>query len=343
MTKKLLKIILLFLGICSLYFVPWPLLKTWIMPIGQTVDAELKDAVSKNFDAAIVCIVNQNEEVKTYAQGIQSRETKESVNPNTLFKIASCSKLYTALAITKMANDSLIDLNHTLSFYFPELKNRLKNSDKITIKMLMQHRSGLPDFTRVNNYWEHPNDNNKERLDIVLDLDVHFAPGTDYEYSNTNYLLLAEIIKKVTGNEKFKYIKENILNPLKLYNTYGSIKDVNPDRVISGYYEGYEFDLKLDDNGLMLATAEDLAKFILYLNNGKAFSSKKEEELYHSLYESNHTGLIPGYQSIARYHSDLNAAVVLFTNNTNLLGYHWNLHQIYYNRIIKILKETSEI
>lgn len=343
MTKKLLKTTLLILGICSLYFVPWTLVKAWIKPLSQTVDTELSNVVSNHFDAAIVCVVNENEEVKIFGQGIQNRKTKEKVNPNKLFKIASCSKLYTALAITKMVSDSLIELDQTISYFFPELKNRLKNANEITVKMLVQHRSGLPDYTRINNYWEHPKDNNQERLEIVLDLDVNFAPNTNYEYSNTNYLLLAEIIKKVTGADKFQYIKKNILNPLELHNTYGSINNVDPNSVISGYYEGYEFDLKLDDNGLMLATAEDLAKFILYLNNGKAFSSTNEEELYHSLYELNHTGLIPGYQSIARYHDDLNAAVVFFTNNTNLLGYHWNLHQIYYNRIVKILKETSGI
>ena len=65
-----------------------------------------------------------------------------------------------------------------------------------------------------------------------------FEPGEDYEYSNTNYLLISEIIEKVSGYSNFQYIKEEILNPLGLKNTFGSIHEVNMDDVMSGYYVG---------------------------------------------------------------------------------------------------------
>ncbi len=90
----------------------------------------------------------------------------------------------------------------------------------------------------------------------------------------------------------------------------------------------------------MLATAEDLGKFIRALNDGSVFKNK-EEEIYSSIYKYEHTGLIPGYQTIAKYHKDIDAVVIQFTNITNFDGYNWNLSEIMYNRIVKIIRNKN--
>lgn len=77
--------------------------------------------------------------------------------------------------------------------------------------------------------------------------------------------------------------------------------------------------------------------FLRALNDGSLFENG-EQEIYSSLYEYDHTGLIPGYQSIAKYHKDIDAVVVQFTNTTDFEGYNWNLSEISYNRIVKILR-----
>ena len=110
---------------------------------------------------------------------------------------------------------------------------------------------------------------------------------------------------------------------------------------MSGYYVGYENDLKTDDNGVMLATAEDLAKFIRALNDGTAFRDKQEQQIYTSIYVFEHTGLIPGYQTIAKYNKEMDAAVIQFTNTVNFDGYNWTLSEMMYNRIVKILKTNK--
>lgn len=88
----------------------------------------------------------------------------------------------------------------------------------------------------------------------------------------------------------------------------------------------------------MLATAEDLAKFIRALNDGSIFRDEKEQRIYSSIYKYGHTGLIPGYQTIAKYHKDIDAVVIQFTNTVDFEGYNWNLSEIMYNRVVKILK-----
>ncbi|WP_424492612.1 serine hydrolase domain-containing protein [Salinimicrobium sp. GXAS 041] len=340
--KQLFRIVLLGATAISLFFVPWPIVTAWIKPLPDTVQEQVNEATELGFDGIIVYIDQKAKEPEFYAAGYKNRENKIPANPHSLFKIASIGKLYEAVAITKLVRENKISLDQTLAYYFPELVGRIENAEEITVRMMVQHRSGIPNYTNTYNYWAAPKETNEERLALVLDSPASFEPGDDYEYSNTNYLLLSELIEKVTGASSFQYIQKKILNPLHLNNTYGSIHDVNLDDVMSGYYVGYEYDLKGDDNDSMLATAEDLGKFLRALNDGSVFKDKKEQELYASLYKFNHTGLIPGYQSIAKYHKDIDAVVIQFTNTVNFEGYNWNLSEIVYSRIVKILKNRNQ-
>ncbi|WP_200975625.1 serine hydrolase [Echinicola sp. 20G] len=340
MTKQKSKLIIriaLFVGtVISLFFVPWILVKAWIIPMPDTVQEQVNEALDYGFDGIIVYVDESGKDPAFYAAGWHDRENKIPAKPNALFKLASISKLYNAVAITKLVHDQLLSLDKTVADYFPELVGRVENAHKITVRMMVQHRSGIPNYTDTFNYWAAPKESYQERLELVLDLPANFEPGEDYEYSNTNYLLLAELMDRVLGYDHFQYIREEILMPLGLKNTFGSLKEVNIDDVMSGYYVGYDADLKTDKQG-MLATAEDVGIFIRALNDGSLFR-EGEQEIYSSIYGYEHTGLIPGYQSIAKYHKDMDAVIIQFTNTTNFDGYNWNLSEIIYSRIVKIVR-----
>jgi CubicO group peptidase (beta-lactamase class C family) len=334
--------ILLFLGtIISLYFVPWPIVTAWIKPLPSTVQEQVNKAADYGFDGIIVCVNKTGNQSEFYTSGYKNRENKIPADPHALFKIASVSKLYNAVAVAKLARNGKLSLDKTLAEYLPELNGRIEYADKITLRMLVKHRSGIPNYTDTYMYWANPKETADEQLALVLDLPANFKPDEDYEYSNTNYLLLGRIMNRVLGYSKFQYIQKEILNPLNLKHTFGSIKDVNIDDVMSGYYVGYDTDLKTDNVGSMLATAEDLSKFIRALNDGSVFRDKKEQEIYSSIYKYEHTGLIPGYQTIAKYHKDMDAVIIQFTNTVNFDGYNWNMSEIMYNRIVKILREKN--
>lgn len=341
--KRSLKILLFISTVVSLFFIPWPLIKASLTPLPDTVQEQVDQSANYGFDGIVVYIEKKNSPPTFYTSGYKNRANKIPADPHALFKIASVSKLYTALAITKLAYQEQLALDETLGHYFPELSGRIENLDKITVSMLVQHRSGIPDYTRINNYWAHPKETDQERLELVLDKPAHFKPNEQFEYSNTNYLLLSKIIEQVTGEKKFQFIRTEILEPLHLKNTYGSILDVNLEDVMSGYYVGYENDLKTDNNGVMLSTAEDLGTFIRALNDGTVFKNKEEQALYASLYKFEHTGMMPGYQTIAKYHKSSDAVVIQFTNTTNFDGYNWSLSEIMYNRIMKIVGKKSEL
>jgi CubicO group peptidase (beta-lactamase class C family) len=340
-SRQVIRIVLLIGTAISLYFVPWPIVKARIKPLPDSVQEQVDDALDMGFDGIVVYIDEGGKEPAYYAAGYKDRENKIPADPHALFKIASVGKLYNALAVAKLVRSGKLSLDQTLANYLPELQGRIENAEEITLRMLVQHRSGIPNYTDTRNYWVAPKETAEENLALVLDLPANFEPGEAYEYSNTNYLLLDRIMNRVLGYDTFTFIQEAILEPLDLNRTYGSIHDVDMDEVMSGYYVGYDMDLKTNNVGSMLATARDLGMFIRALNNGAAFKDRQEQEIYASLYEFGHTGLIPGYQTIARYHEDLDAVLVQFTNTVDFEGYNWSLSEIEASRIVKILRKAQ--
>lgn len=335
--KQIFRIALLVGTVVSLYFVPWILVKAWIMPLPDTVQEQLDESIDLGFDGIIVYVDQGGKEPQFYAAGWKNRENSIPADPHSLFKIASIGKLYDAVSVAKLVHDKRLSLDKTVADYFPEFAGSIENAEKITLRMMVQHRSGIPNLTDTPNFWVDPPKSDQEALDLILDQPANFQPDEDYEYSNTNYLLITLLIEKVTGKRKFKFIKEAILDPLSLKNTFGSLDQVNLDDLMSGYYVGIEEDIKTADYGSMIATAEDVGIFLRALNDGSVFF-EGEQKIYSSIYQYDHAGLVPGYQSIAEYHKDIDTVVIQFVNTTNFSGYTWNLSQIVYKRIVKILK-----
>ena len=345
MKKQIFRIVLLIGTLISLFYVPWILVWAWILPLPNTVQEQVDEAIGHGFDGMIVYVDEAGKPPAFYTGGWKDRENKIPADPKALFKIASISKLYVAVATTKLIHDKRLDLDKTLAGYFPELVGRIENADKITLRLMVQHRSGIPNFTDYPGFWENPPESNKERLELILDLSANFEPDKAYEYSNTNYLLLSDLIDNVVGYSHHQYIKEEILIPLGLNNTFSSLSEVDLDDVMSGYYVGFEQDIKTNDYGLdgygsMLATAKDVGVFLRALNDGSVFKAG-EQDIYSSIYVYEHGGLLPGYQSLAEYHKDIDTVVVQFMNTTDFDGYQWNLSEIVINRIVKILRSKK--
>ena len=334
---QIFRAILIIASLFSLTLVPWILVKAWIKPLPKTVQEQVNEALEYGFDGMIVYVDQKDKAPAFYTGGYHDRVQKTPANPNALFKIASISKLYVAVSVAKLVKENKLSLNNTLVDFFPELEGRIENAAEITIKLMVQHRSGIPNYTSNPAFWEDEQKNNARALDFAIDLPASFKPNRKYEYSNTNYLLLRRILDKILGYSHHQYIKEHILTPLHLNNTFFSIKEVNLEDVMSGYYVGLDEDFKSNENG-MLATAKDVGDFIRALNDGTVFN-EGENDIYKTIYEYKHGGLVPGYQSLAEYHKEIDAVVVQFINTTDLEGYEWNLSEIIYNRIVKILKK----
>ncbi|VUD65021.1 D-alanyl-D-alanine carboxypeptidase [Thalassocella blandensis] len=325
---------------CLILFVPWLAACAYLKPLPDSVQAQVEDASSYALDGIIVYVDQQGKPPAFYSAGWQDRDKHIPTDPHTLFKIASISKLYIAAATAMLVAQGTLDLDTSVADYLPELSDRLENAKVITLKMLLQHRSGIPDWVDDPEFpWTESFPEVSQYLALVVDDPAEFSPNSQYEYSNTNYLLIGDILDRVLGYPHQRYIRANILAPLGLTQTYGLLEEVDASKVSSGYYIGYDGDVKMLDivvpGGSMIATAEDTGRFLRALNDGSLLS-KEEQAIYSSVYEYEHTGLWPGYSSIARYHRDLDTVVIQFVNTSG--GNSWMITEIIYNRIIKILR-----
>lgn len=328
--------------VCFLIFPPWSIVWAWLQPLPDSVQEQVDGATAHGLDGIIVYIDQEGQNPEMYAAGWKDRENKILLSPDDLFRIASISKLYIAAAAVKLVEDDSLSLERTLAEYLPELRNRIENADEISLRMLIQHRSGIPNFTDSPNLdWGKTYENPDDHLQLVLDEPATFKPGQKYGYSNTNYLLLAKIMDKKLGYSHHLFIKNEILIPLELQNTFYWYKEVdNPERLASGYVIGYDGnDVRELDHitpgGNMVATAEDVGIFLRAMIDGDLFT-EKERDIYTSVYPYNHTGLVPGYQSWATYSPEQNAVVVQFVTTSG--GYSWEISNIIHGRIFEILE-----
>ena len=321
-------------------YTPWNAVRAWAAPVPDTVQEQVDEAVDYGLDGIIIYIDQAGKPPTLYTAGWKNKATHTPADPQALFKIASISKLYMAAATAKLVNDQRLSLDDTLANLLPELVGRIEYADQITLRMLLQHRSGIPNFTDDEAFsWADPPTDTNQYLGLVLDDPADFKPDTNYSYSNTNYLLIGKVLDKVLGYDHQQYIKSEILVPLGLTHTYGTLSQADFEKVVSGYDDHNDVDLKgldyISPGGTMVATAQDVGIFLRALNDGSLLDPD-EQAIYSSIYEYEHTGWLPGYESIARYHQDIDTVVIQFVNSTG--GDTWTVSEIVYNRIVDILR-----
>lgn len=311
-----------------------------IQPLPNEVQLEVDQSIDRGFDGMIV-YVNQSGTSSYYTAGWKNREDQIPADPHALFKIASISKLYIAAATTKLVANQDLSLENTLAQLIPEVEGRIENADEITLKMMLGHRSGIPEYIYHPDFELDPDEDYLGTAALIFDEPADFRPDKKYAYSNTNYLLIGEILDRTLGYSHHDYIRNEMLVPLGLNNTYSLYSEVDSNDVMSGYYKGYEPDLKSSDHtrpgGSMIATAEDVGLFLRALIDGTLLTDE-EQAIYSSIYEYEHTGWLNGYTSIARYHSDIDAVVIMFVN-TSGTGLFWLELEKVYDRIVRILEK----
>lgn len=322
-------------------FVPWLAACAYLAPLPDTVQEQVDDAINYDLDGIVVYVDKKGHEPEFYSAGWKNRENKVPADPHALFKIGSISKLYIAAAAAKLVSNKQLSLDDTLTDHLSELAGRIENADNITLRMLLQHRSGIPDWIEDPEFpWDKSLTKVSEVLELVLDDPAEFEPDARYDYSNTNYLLIGNILDKTLGYGHQRYIQTELLAPLGLSHTFGLLSDLAAEEVVSGYYTGYEGDVKSLDfvspGGSMIATAQDVGIFLRALNDGTLLNAE-EQAIYSSIYVYDHTGLLPGYSSFARYHKDIDAVVIQFVNTSG--GNSWMISEIVYNRIVRILSK----
>ncbi len=195
--------------------------------------------------------------------GYSNFETKKLLNDKSMFEIASLSKQFTAIGILMLMEQGKLDLSDKLQKYFPSLPY-----ENVTIKNLLTHTSGLPDFMSLfDKHW----DKSKiaSNADVITLLSEHNPPklfnaGEQYEYSNTGYVLLGSIIEKVSGEAFGSFMKKNIFAPLKMKRTAVYHRRMSTDKIRSNYAIGYAFNKNLSQP--VLPDSLNEWRFVFYLD-----------------------------------------------------------------------------
>jgi len=134
---QLLRIIMPIVGLlCIVVFPPWDGIWAWITPLPDSVQAQVDDAIGYGLDGMIVYVDKAGEPPAFYTAGWKDRDHQIPADPQSFFKIGSISKLYVAVAVTKLVNDKRMSLDDTLADYFPELVGRIDYADQITLRII---------------------------------------------------------------------------------------------------------------------------------------------------------------------------------------------------------------
>jgi CubicO group peptidase (beta-lactamase class C family) len=172
--------------------------------------------------------------------GLANEATKERLNLETSFGLASVSKQFTAMGIVQLKKEGKLSYNDALSKHIPELSNY----NDITIKNLLTHTSGLPDYMEIaEKHWDKTKIAANEDIIMLfktLKPKVNFKPNEKWEYSNTGYLLLATIIERLSKKTFNEYLNETIFKPLGMTSTFVYRRRYQPKKV-ENYAQGYIF------------------------------------------------------------------------------------------------------
>lgn len=201
-------------------------------------DNYMDNAVKFDHFSGAVLIARDGKLIFSKAYGMANYELSVPNNVNTKFRIGSVSKQFTATAIMQLQERGKLNINDPICQYLDDCPNIWK---PITIKNLLNHTSGIVNFTRLpeasGNFLVLPH-THSEIVNIFRNIPLESKPGEEYNYNNSGYYLLGLIIEKVSGNTYAEYLRKNIFAPLGMNNTDLDDRQTIIKNRASGYYLG---------------------------------------------------------------------------------------------------------
>ena len=274
-------------------------------------DAECKWIIARGAAPGVCIAVGRAGEV-VFARGYGRADIENDVRVTTdsAFRIASVTKQLTAAAIMKLVESGKVKLDEPVRTYLPDTPEQYK---AVTIRHLLSHTSGIPDFIdqgRASELAAKVDVKYADIAGIVKDLPLEFEPGSKYAYCNTGYVMLGEVIARVSGVPYREFLKRELLDPLGLTRTgYTSFREIVPRRVRGYFDENGAFVnaryLSPDipgASGALYSTANDLVKWTHLLHSAKVVSpeSLKEMTTAATLNNGNHAEYGLGTQVMTR-------------------------------------------
>ncbi len=187
---------------------------------------------------ATVLGVSTSDGIWLGASGTRELGGTVGVTTNARFRVASITKIFVAVTVLQLVEERRLGLDDVVAQYLPD-----GGVGSVTIRQLLNHTSGIPDYSMSDDFNAGLLNHRERRwtaaelIALVKDKEPNFAPGTDYAYSNTDYIVLGEVIKKVSGRTWAEEVRRRILDPLNLDSTYIAGAEPAREAVVPGYFD----------------------------------------------------------------------------------------------------------
>jgi D-alanyl-D-alanine carboxypeptidase len=327
-------------------------------PSQEEVQSALEQAVAAGIPG-IALEIQGREGSEFLTAGSASLENEQPLTSEDTFRIASVTKAFTAAVVMELVEEGALSLDDTVEQWAPGL---LAEGDSITVRHLLGHTSGLADYTKDENFFEAfvaGEDLPPQQLvSFVSSESLAFEPGTQYEYSDTDNIVLGMIVEAAAGRSYEQELSSRVLDPMELQATVLPNSPEMPDP----HAEGYQYDPESEGagelenvttaldpsaawaSGALVSTSSDLSRFFRGLLGGELVDEGTLEQMKETLagegdpsgpgtkraglgifsYELpcgevwGHTGQFPGYQAFGAATPDGSGALAMMANATQI-------------------------
>jgi CubicO group peptidase (beta-lactamase class C family) len=328
------------------------------------------------FDGAVL-VAENGKLIYKQAFGLANRKWNIANTTDTKFMLGSVSKSITAMLMLIQVQKGLINLDKTIADYIPEFSK--KNGSRITIRQLLSHSSGMPNYDIMKDFFPKISRQNFTREDYIklyMDSALVFEPGTNYYYSSWGYFTLGYIMERVTGKSYAELMKADIFDKLGMKSS-GSYYHT---QVIGKRATGYDYslgghtssDFRDQSNtmgtGDLYSTVEDLFKLHIAISNHTLLNKKFTEEMFtpgirpwrygfgwfnqnfkysatDSVFANYHLGMTEGFLSFFIRIPSTNSLVVFLCNSspTHFFGIATNLIKVLYNKPVTLKQPVHKV
>lgn len=311
------------------------------------------DAIVDSGVAGMIATLTADGRTTTLTSGVARRDTTEPIPVPAQVRIGSITKSFTAAILMQLVSEGKLNLDDPIDTYLPGVvSGDGVDGRQITVRQILQHRSGLPEFAgdprtdELRAAVDRRTVTSYEALAIALERPAQFPPGAEYRYTNTNYLIAGILIESITGNSYADELNNRILHSLDLPDTYlpgpGELDIRGP------HPAGYEKDsngiatevTRIEPSipwaaGAIVSTGADLNSFYLHLLDGTIVEPAQLTQMRKFLPTGDgqpgygigidatnlpcgatligHTGGIPGYYTISGATTEKRAVTITFT------------------------------
>lgn len=265
------------------------------------MDTKLEDSLQAQLNQSLhftgcmgvnVAIHDEKHGVWLGSSGFCDIDAKEALGVNRSFYIYSITKTFVSVCLLRLAEDQLLDLDDPLRKWLPEMPF----SDSVTLRRLLNHTSGIPNYTSLEDYLPAVSENpsipwtHEKVAELTCTGKLDFEPGEKWSYSNTGYMLLYEVIEVASGRTFAQALEDKVFSVLDLQNTYVAHHVDTKGVLTPGYCRYLNSEGKIENvipryhpdwcaTGLIASTAEEVVKFFDGIFSGKLLDSKHLKEM----------------------------------------------------------------